>query len=93
MRLIWCDWKSGIPCSTREYGYKRNGFGRFDVHVQLYTNILCMFWFLCKFESLKCILSRYNFLILKHILHFKPFHKEFLAFQLILFILLTAPIM
>jgi hypothetical protein len=35
MRLIWCGSKSGIPCSTRGFGYKRYGFGLFDVHVQL----------------------------------------------------------
>jgi hypothetical protein len=37
MRLIWCSCKSGIPCGTRDCGYKRYRFGLLDVHVQLYT--------------------------------------------------------
>jgi hypothetical protein len=66
MRLIWCDCKSNIPCSTKDCGYKRYVFGLLDVHVQLYTSILCMFWFLRKFKFLKCILFRYRFQIRKH---------------------------
>jgi hypothetical protein len=37
-----------------------------DVHVELYTNILCMVWFLHKFKNFKCILSRYRFQIREH---------------------------
>jgi hypothetical protein len=37
MRLIWCCFKSGIPYSARDCGYKRYEFGLLDVHVQLYT--------------------------------------------------------
>jgi hypothetical protein len=66
MQLIWCGCKSGMPCSSRDCGYKRYGFGLMDVHVQLYMNILYMFWFLHKFKSLKCILSRYRFQIREH---------------------------
>jgi hypothetical protein len=45
--LMWLQkWH---PCSTRDCGYKRYGFGLLDVHVQSYTNILYMFWFLRKF--------------------------------------------
>jgi hypothetical protein len=61
MRLVWCGCKSGIPSSTRDFDYKKYGFGLLDVHVQLYRNILCMFWFQRKFKCLKCILSRYRF--------------------------------
>jgi hypothetical protein len=49
MQLIWCGCKSDIPFSTRDSGYKRYGFGLLDLHVQLCTNILCIFWFPRKF--------------------------------------------
>jgi hypothetical protein len=39
-----------LPCSTRDFGYKRYGFWPLDVHAQLYTNILYIFWFLRKFK-------------------------------------------
>jgi hypothetical protein len=52
-----------------------------DVHVQLYTNILCMFWFLRKFIV---IVFRLESTIDGEIWHLKPFHKEFVKFQLIL---------
>jgi hypothetical protein len=81
MQLIWCGCKSGIPCSTRDYGYKRYGFGLLDVHVKLYTNIRCMFWFLRKFIV---IVFRLESTTDDEIWHLKPFHTEFLKFQLIL---------
>jgi hypothetical protein len=31
MRLIWCGCKLDIPCSIREWGYKRYGFGLLNV--------------------------------------------------------------
>jgi hypothetical protein len=40
------------PAVQGIFGYKRYGFGILDVHVQLYTNILCMFWFLRKLKGI-----------------------------------------
>jgi hypothetical protein len=57
------------------------GFYLLDVHVQLYTNILCMFWFLRKFTV---IVFRLESTIDGEIWHLKPFHSEFVKFQLIL---------
>jgi hypothetical protein len=50
-------------------------------HVQLYTNILCIFWFLHNFIV---IVFRLESTIDGEIWHLKPFHTEFLKFQLIL---------
>jgi hypothetical protein len=82
MQLIWSGYKSGIPFSTRDCGYKRYGFGLLDLHVQLYTKyiILCMFWFLRKFIV---IVFRLESTIDGEIWHLKPFHTECLKFQLI----------
>jgi hypothetical protein len=53
--------------------------GLWPVELQ-YTNILCMFWFLCKFNSVFCpvIVFRLESTIDGEIWHLKPFHKEFL---------------
>jgi hypothetical protein len=83
MRLFWYGGKSGIPCSTRDCGYKIYGFDLLDVHVQLYTNILSMFWFLRWLKSLKCICSVIVFKLDSEIWRLKSFSKEFLEFQLI----------
>jgi hypothetical protein len=50
----------------------------FTWHVQIYTNILCMFWFLFKFIV---IVFRLESKIDGEIWHLKPFHTEFLKFQ------------
>jgi hypothetical protein len=52
LQLIWCHCKNGIPCSSRDRGYKRY----FDAH-----EIFCACSGYC--ASLKCILSRYCFQI------------------------------
>jgi hypothetical protein len=76
MQLIWCGCKSGIPFSTKDCGYKRYDFGLLD----LYTNILCMFWLVRKFIV---IVFRLQSIINGEIWHLKPFHTEFLKFQLL----------
>jgi hypothetical protein len=84
MRLTLCNCKSGIPCSTRDCGYKRYGFGVLDVHVQLHANIICMFWFLASYLFCFFVVFRLESTIDSEIWHSKPFHTEFLQFKLIL---------
>jgi hypothetical protein len=76
MRLIWCGWKSCIPCSSRDCGYKRNGFGFW-----IYSS-LRMFWLLCKFKKLICpvIIFRLESTIDGKIWYLKSSHSEFTRF-------------
>jgi hypothetical protein len=76
IRLIWCGCKSYIPCSSRDCGYKRNGFGFW-----IYSS-LRMLWFLCKFKKLICpvIIFRLGSTIDGQIWHLKSSHSEFTRF-------------
>jgi hypothetical protein len=73
MQLIWCVCKSCIPCSSRDCGYKRNGFDFW-----IYSS-LQLFWFLWKSKKLICpvIIFRLDSTVDGEIWHLKSFHSEF----------------
>jgi hypothetical protein len=84
MRLIWCGCRSYTPCSSRDCGYKRNGFG---FRVWIYSS-LRMFWFLCKLKRSICpvIIFWLESTIDGEILHLKSSHSEFTRFPVKMYV-------
>jgi hypothetical protein len=81
--FIWCGCKSCIPCSSRDCGYKRSGFGFW-----MYISLL-MFWFLCKFKKVICpdIIVRLERTIDGESWHLKSSHREFTRFPMKTYVL------
>jgi hypothetical protein len=79
MRPILCGCKSCIPCSSRDCGYKRNGF---DIWIYSILQMFWCLWFLCKFKMVICpvMIFRLKSTVDGEIWHLQSSQLEFTRF-------------